>query len=162
MQLSHRVRSHRGFTLVELIAVVVVLAILSAVAIPKYFDYGNKAKTASLQGSLGNIRAGIANFYADAAIAGTAAYPTSTQLTTVGTVMQQALPSNPYNNMSTIKVYTALADWTARSTDDTTGWCYYVDNTATPPVCGFWANSSTATTATGGSGGTTIQNANQL
>jgi prepilin-type N-terminal cleavage/methylation domain-containing protein len=39
---------HRAFTLVELIAVIVVLAILAAVAVPRYFDYRDRAQTAAL------------------------------------------------------------------------------------------------------------------
>ena len=37
----------RAFTLIELIAVIVVLAILAGVAIPKYFDYAQNAKISS-------------------------------------------------------------------------------------------------------------------
>jgi general secretion pathway protein G len=151
----------RAFTLIELIAVIVVLAILSGVAIPKYLDYSNRSRTASVQGSLGNVRSAIGNYFADQSINGTAAYPTLTQLTTVGTVMQDAFPRNPYNNMTTVKAATA-AEATARTTDGTTGWCYYVDNTLTPPAYTFYANSTTVTTATGGATGATIQNANQL
>lgn len=35
----------RAFTLVELIAVIVVLAVLAAVAVPRYFDYSERART---------------------------------------------------------------------------------------------------------------------
>jgi prepilin-type N-terminal cleavage/methylation domain-containing protein len=38
-----RRRAERAFTLVELIAVIVVLAILAAVAVPRYFDYRQRA-----------------------------------------------------------------------------------------------------------------------
>jgi prepilin-type N-terminal cleavage/methylation domain-containing protein len=40
-------RSGGAFTLVELIAVIVVLAILAGVAIPRYFDYASRAREAS-------------------------------------------------------------------------------------------------------------------
>jgi prepilin-type N-terminal cleavage/methylation domain-containing protein len=129
-------RIRRGFTLIELIAVIVVLAVLAGVALPKYFDYAADAKEASCKGTLGGVRAGVANFYANAAIAGTPAYPTYAQLTTVGTVMQEGLPENPYNNDADVRD----ADGTHASpppTSGTEGWAY--DETAGK----FWANSDT-------------------
>jgi prepilin-type N-terminal cleavage/methylation domain-containing protein len=41
-------RSSRGFTLVELIAVIVVLAVLAAVAVPRYFDYRQRAQVSAM------------------------------------------------------------------------------------------------------------------
>ena len=137
-----------AFTLIELIAVIVVLAILSGVALPRYFDYADRAKESALKGALGGVRAGIANYYADQAISGTAAYPTATQLGTLGTVMQEAIPKNPYNNLNTIKSVSSLTDAQNRAVDGTTGWSYYVDNSASPPIYYFWAN-CTDTTASG-------------
>ena len=67
--------NRKGFTLIELMAVIVILAILAGVALPKYFDYAEQAKIASCKGTLGGVRAGIANFYANKAINTTAAYP---------------------------------------------------------------------------------------
>lgn len=126
----------RGFTLIELIAVVVVLAVLAGVALPKYFDYAADAKEASCKGALGGVRAGIANFYANGAINGTAAYPTFVQLGTTGTVMQEEIPENPYNELNTIK--DEDGNWVATPpTDGTTGWCYDATNGK------FWANSDT-------------------
>src|SRR3954464_11446015 len=92
----------RAFTLIELIAVIVVLAILSGIAIPKYIDYTAKAKESATKGVLGGVRSAVANFYGNAAANGAPAFPTLIQLQTLGTVMQEALPVNPYNNAATI------------------------------------------------------------
>lgn len=149
-----RTKARSAFTLIELVAVMVVLAILAGVAIPKYFDYADRAKTSATEGTLGGVRSGVASFLSDSAISGAAVYPTTVQLTTVGTVMQQALPANPYNGLSTVADITVLASATNRvvANADTIGWNYYVDNSASPPVATFWANSSTATTKTGADG----------
>ena len=81
MKRSSPVRT--GFTLIELIVVVVILAILAGVALPTYFNHKAKAQEAATKGALGGIRSGIANFYADKAINATAAvYPTFAELTT--------------------------------------------------------------------------------
>lgn len=137
----------KGFTLIELMAVVLILAILAGVALPKFFNYSAQAKVASCKGALGGMRAGIANFYADQVITiGTAAYPTLAQLTTITTVMQEALPANPYNNLNTVKVATA-GEWAARTAPVAAGaggWAYYVDNALVPPASGIYANTSTA------------------
>jgi prepilin-type N-terminal cleavage/methylation domain-containing protein len=143
----------RAFTLIELIAVMVVLAVLAGVAIPKYFDYADRAKTSALQGALGGIRTGIANFYADSTFEGDAAYPTLTDITSVGAVMQEELPNNPYNGLNNVQAVNATqAASRAVVNPDTVGWNYYVDNTLDPPAAVFYANSDTDTTAKDNSG----------
>lgn len=136
-------RTNGGFTLVELIAVMVVLAILAGVAAPRFFSYGDQAKTAAVEGSLGGIRASIAQYYAVQAMEGSARYPTHAELTTVGEVMQESLPKNPYNGLSTVQqVASAVsAGNRAVSNTDQYGWNYYYDNALDPPVAIFWANS---------------------
>ncbi len=57
-----------GFTLIELMAVVLILAILAGVALPRFFDYQARAREAACKGTLGGVRAGIANWYANEAI----------------------------------------------------------------------------------------------
>ena len=124
----------RAFTLIELIAVIVVLAILSGIAIPKYFDYAANAKASATKGALGGMRSSIANFYANSAVNGTPAYPTLAQLTTIGTVLQEAIPNNPYNNSVAVKA----AVWAATPpVSGTEGWAY---DAAAGRV---WANSTT-------------------
>lgn len=145
-------RRSRAFTLVELIAVIVVLGVLAAVAVPKYFDYADRAKTASLEGSLGGVRSSISSFYANQTFEGSARFPTINELQTVGTVLEQSLPKNPFNGLSTIGQVSSLADATNRVTDGSTGWRYFVDNSANPPVAVFWANNTDDTTVADNNG----------
>jgi len=48
-----------GFTLIELIAVIVVLAILAGVAIPRYFDHTAAARHAAMTGVIGAVREAV-------------------------------------------------------------------------------------------------------
>ena len=128
-------RNRKAFTLIELIAVIVVLAVLAGVALPKYFDYAASAREAACKGTLGGVRAGIANFYANSAISGTADYPTLAQLETNGTVMQEPIPDNPYNNSNDVQA----ATWDANDppVSGTAGWNYDYSEGK------FWANTDT-------------------
>lgn len=148
----------RAFTLVELIAVIVVLAILAGVAVPRYFDYTDRARSSAVQGTLANVRSAIANYYANSSLSGSAAFPTLVQLQTNGTVMQEPIPRNPYNNLSNVESVAALADANNRVVTATAGWRYFVDNAASPPTAIFYCNSSASTTVPNGSSGNLTAN----
>ncbi|MGH7682598.1 MAG: type IV pilin protein [Candidatus Eiseniibacteriota bacterium] len=71
-----RKQSEAGFTLIELVIVIVILGILAAVAIPKYEDMREQARVATIRGQLGAIRSAVAIQYARNALNGSTAFPT--------------------------------------------------------------------------------------
>ncbi len=131
-----------GFTLIELMAVVLILAILAGVALPRFFNYQTQAREAACKGTLGGVLAGVANFYADAAITtGTAAYPTLLQLTD-GSTMQENIPENPYNSSADVEGVTSVTA-AARTIAGIMGWNYYDGVNGGAGNAKFYANSNT-------------------
>ncbi len=91
-------KRQKGFTLIELVMVIVILGILSAVAIPKYVDMQDEAKMAAAKGVIGTIRSAIAIQYANNALQGNAVFPTTTDLQATGSAsifVEGKMPDTP-------------------------------------------------------------------
>jgi prepilin-type N-terminal cleavage/methylation domain-containing protein len=60
--LMKRRKKALGFTLIELMIVVAIIAILAAISVPNFLSYRNKAKVASAVSSMGQVRAAMASY----------------------------------------------------------------------------------------------------
>ena len=73
-------KTQHGFTLIELVVVIVVLGILGAIALPKFVDMGGDARASVMKGVAGAMATANANIYAKAMASntpGTTAAPVS-------------------------------------------------------------------------------------
>lgn len=56
--------NQKGFTLIELVVVIVILGILSAVAVPKFVNMQDEAKQSALEGARGSVKSAVALVHA--------------------------------------------------------------------------------------------------
>ncbi|MEO5372026.1 MAG: prepilin-type N-terminal cleavage/methylation domain-containing protein [Magnetococcus sp. DMHC-1] len=86
-------RTQAGFTMIELIMVIVILGILAAVAVPKFTNLSSDARAAAVKGVAGGISSGNSNNVAICGV-GNAACATVTNCSNGSLLLQGgALPS---------------------------------------------------------------------
>jgi MSHA pilin protein MshA len=97
-------RPQSGFTLIELVMVIVILAVLAAVAIPKFVDLGADAKAAALSSVAGSLTTAAAINYASRKV-NTANGAAVVNCTDVNSLLQTPLITSGNNGY----VFTAAA-----------------------------------------------------
>ncbi len=95
-------QNEKGFTLVELITVIVILGILSAVAVTRFQDLTQDANVSSTKGNLGSVRAGIHLLHAKILLAGTSG--TNPEWPTVAELNNNALAGTRPATIANLKV----------------------------------------------------------
>jgi general secretion pathway protein G len=113
-------RARGGFTLIELMIVVAIIGILSAIAIPKFAELIRKSSEGATKGNLGAIRSALTIYYGDME----GVYPADPVALTSGGKYLAAIPPAKTPNYHSDRSSILLGSVSLNPPDDSTGWIY--------------------------------------
>ncbi|HBS60042.1 MAG TPA: hypothetical protein DEA44_12320 [Firmicutes bacterium] len=105
--------AQQGFTLVELLAVIAIIGVLAAIAVPRFMDATTDAQVAQIQADLSTIDSAIVMYYA-----ANGAYPTA--MTDLSTYFAST-PTSPKTPAYSINETTYRAEWNGHTAQDKAG-----------------------------------------
>jgi general secretion pathway protein G len=135
-------RARSGFTLVEILIVVIILGILAAIVIPQFTDASTQARLSSLKSNLQTIRSQIELYkvqHNDSPPTSVATF--NAQMTSQTNIAGaagtdygpylQAVPTNPFNDANSVVAVGATGGW---AYDATSGEIHAADGGTTDSV----------------------------
>ena len=138
MQIEREMSRFGGFTLIEVMITVAVIAIIAAVALPSYIDYATRGKLVEAKTNLSDMRTRLEQYFLD-----NRAYPT-----TCAAYASGAPPTNTIYLPASIKNFAitcALTDTTYTVTATGLGFVFTIDQAnakKTTTVPSGWSTST--------------------
>jgi len=83
--LKTKLKNQKGFTLIEIIAVLVILGILAAIAVPKYLDMAEEARNKAALAAIAEVKGRLSTVQGTMMIRNNGVPPTNTSLYTYAT-----------------------------------------------------------------------------